>query len=198
MSVDRAATGQCVQVVFSTKQTNNIMFSCSGLMQDYNPNPIQPPLLPKKALFTEAVLWTHITPKYSKSTQGTKGRKSYCQVKHGLSDAQTHPCHADECSLTFGLCKMCLHFSSAYFQYVSTSSYHMNCNTTRSFFHPLLTRSVTFLHTRVTIPIGFVCAVMHRQPCSPFCETLFTHSSFVAIPQCFLTSLTWKEGNKLW
>lgn len=61
-----------------------------------------------------------------------------------------------------------------------TSFYHLNCNcgTTRSFCCSLLTGSLTFLHTRVTLPTGVVCAFMSRQRCSLFCETLFTQSSF--------------------
>lgn len=50
---------------------------------------------------------------------------------------------------------LCLHFSLAYFQLVSTSFYHLNCNATRSFSHTLPNRSETFLHTRLTIPLGF-------------------------------------------
>lgn len=108
-------------------------------------------------------------------------------LKCELSNSQTHPRYTAERSLCVSFCQMCAHFNSAYFQLSErerererTSFYHLNCNcgTTRSFCCSLLTGSLTFLHTRVTLPAGVVCAFMSRQRCSLFCETLFTHSSF--------------------
>lgn len=41
---------------------------------------------------------------------------------------------------------------------MSTSLYHSNCDATRSLSHSQRTRSETFLHTLLTIPMGFACA----------------------------------------
>lgn len=81
--------------------------------------------------------------------------------------------------LTLTLCQKCSQFIAAYFQLVSTSFYHMNYNTSRGFSHSPLTRSVTFLHTRLTMVYWFCFVLSYTDTNVPHSlKHLFAHSSF--------------------
>lgn len=78
-------------------------------------------------------------------------------------------------SIEFSVCVcVCMCLRWAYFQRANTSSYQFNCCATRSFSHSLLTRSETFLHTWLTLPLGSVCGDIIGRRASPFCETFLT------------------------